>query len=146
MEMAGASSPQVLRKLNARRVLEHAWRADAFTASDVMTATGLTRSTVIGVCDELDVITRWHVESLDRRIRREWRRGARDPLQLGRPWAIGRRALKPVSGDGSHRQRGPTDATSMERVRAQTRDVPPRGLRHRTPPRSTPSVPTQSVS
>lgn len=48
-----ATSPQVLRRLNARRVLEHAWRCDAFTATDAMAATGLTRSTVIGVCDEL---------------------------------------------------------------------------------------------
>ncbi|WP_400994666.1 ROK family protein [Agromyces sp. GXQ0307] len=48
-----ASSPQVLRQVNARRVLEHAWRVGAFTATDAMAATGLTRSTVIGVCDEL---------------------------------------------------------------------------------------------
>lgn len=48
-----ASSPQVLRALNARRILEHAWDSPAFTASDAMAATGLTRSTVIGVCDEL---------------------------------------------------------------------------------------------
>lgn len=54
METTGAAtSPQVLRRLNARRVLEHAWRRDAFTATDAMAATGLTRSTVIGVCDEL---------------------------------------------------------------------------------------------
>ncbi|MGR0319542.1 ROK family protein [Agromyces sp. ZXT2-3] len=48
-----ATSPQVLRQVNARRVFEHAWRAGAFTATDAMAATGLTRSTVIGVCDEL---------------------------------------------------------------------------------------------
>ncbi len=48
-----ASSPQVLRALNARTVLEHAWESDAFTASDVMASVGLTRATVIGVCDEL---------------------------------------------------------------------------------------------
>lgn len=52
-ERGAATSPQVLRRLNARRVLEHAWRCDAFTATDAMAATGLTRSTVIGVCDEL---------------------------------------------------------------------------------------------
>jgi predicted NBD/HSP70 family sugar kinase len=52
-ETGAATSPQVLRRLNARRVLEHAWRCDAFTATDAMAATGLTRSTVIGVCDEL---------------------------------------------------------------------------------------------
>jgi predicted NBD/HSP70 family sugar kinase len=48
-----ASSPQFLRMLNARRVLEHAWHADVLTASDLMAATGLTRATVIGVCDHL---------------------------------------------------------------------------------------------
>lgn len=48
-----ATSPQVLRRVNARRLLDHAWRAGAFTATDAMAATGLTRSTVIGVCDEL---------------------------------------------------------------------------------------------
>ena len=53
MESAAASSPQVLRRVNARRVLEFAWRTGAFTASDAMTTTGLTRSTVIVVCDEL---------------------------------------------------------------------------------------------
>jgi len=74
MEMAGASSPQVLRKLNARRVLEHAWRADAFTASDVMTATGLTRSTVIGVCDEL-VRQGWLVELVDARAVGDYTKG-----------------------------------------------------------------------
>jgi predicted NBD/HSP70 family sugar kinase len=51
--MGAATSPQVLRRLNARRVLEHAWREGPFTATDVMAATGLTRSTAIGVCDEL---------------------------------------------------------------------------------------------
>ena len=50
---AAATSPQVLRRLNARRVLEHAWQAGPFTATEVMAATGLTRSTAIGVCDEL---------------------------------------------------------------------------------------------
>lgn len=48
-----ATSPQMLRRVNARRILDHAWRAGAFTATDAMAATGLTRSTVIGVCDEL---------------------------------------------------------------------------------------------
>ncbi|WP_344375900.1 ROK family protein [Agromyces tropicus] len=52
-ENGAATSPQVLQRVNARRVLEYAWRTGAFTASDAMAATGLTRSTVIGVCDEL---------------------------------------------------------------------------------------------
>ena len=74
MEMAGASSPQVLRKLNARRVLEHAWRTGAFTASDVITATGLTRSTVIGVCDEL-VRQGWLAELGDARAVGDYTKG-----------------------------------------------------------------------
>jgi predicted NBD/HSP70 family sugar kinase len=48
-----ASSPQLMRTLNARHVLEHAWHANVFTASDLMATTGLTRATVIGVCDDL---------------------------------------------------------------------------------------------
>ena len=53
MKQVAASSPQVLRRANAGRVLEFAWSVGPFTASDAMDATGLTRSTVIGVCDEL---------------------------------------------------------------------------------------------
>ncbi len=61
-----ATSPQVLRRVNARRVLEHAWQAGAFTAADVMAETGLTRSTVIGLCDEL-VRMGWLTELEDAR-------------------------------------------------------------------------------
>lgn len=43
----------MLRLLNARRVLDHAWNTAAVTASELMGATGLTRATVIGVCDDL---------------------------------------------------------------------------------------------
>jgi len=49
----GVTSPSVLRRMNATEVLRHAWSADALTASDLIALTGLTRSTVIGVCDEL---------------------------------------------------------------------------------------------
>lgn len=69
-----ASSPQVLRVLNARRILEHAWVSPAFTASDVMAATGLTRSTVIGVCDEL-VGKGWLQELSDARAFGDYRKG-----------------------------------------------------------------------
>ncbi|MEI5582526.1 MULTISPECIES: ROK family protein [unclassified Agromyces] len=65
-EAGAASSPQVLRRLNARRLLEQAWRREAFTATDAMAATGLTRSTVIGVCDEL-VRQGWLIELDDAR-------------------------------------------------------------------------------
>lgn len=48
-----AVSTQFLRRINAGRVLQFAWDAGAFTASDAIAASGLTRSTVLRVCDEL---------------------------------------------------------------------------------------------
>jgi predicted NBD/HSP70 family sugar kinase len=69
-----ASSPRVLRRLNARRVLEYAWETRAFTASDVMSSTGLTRSTVIGVCDEL-VRIGWLIELRDARAVGDYQKG-----------------------------------------------------------------------
>jgi len=50
---AGATSPSVLRSMNAAEVLRVAWEHDVVTASDLIGATGLSRSTIIGVCDEL---------------------------------------------------------------------------------------------
>ncbi|WP_245708927.1 ROK family protein [Ruania alba] len=50
---AVVSSPQVLRRANAATVLRTAWNGAPFTASDLIAATGLTRSTVLGLCDEL---------------------------------------------------------------------------------------------
>ncbi|WP_181032817.1 ROK family protein [Clavibacter michiganensis] len=48
------SSPLVgTRRLNAEVVLRRAWWAEAVTASDLIGSTGLTRSTVISLCDEL---------------------------------------------------------------------------------------------
>ena len=121
MEMAGASSPQVLRKLNARRVLEHAWRADAFTASDVMTATGLTRSTVIGVCDEL-VRQGWLVELVDARAVGDYTKG--------RP--ARRYALRDLAG----LVMGSTRATSTSRRPSPTCEVDPSVARRWRSPRS----------
>jgi predicted NBD/HSP70 family sugar kinase len=63
-----------MRRLNGRRVLEFAWRSAAFTASDVMTTTGLTRSTVIGVCDQL-VRFGWLQELGDARAVGDYRKG-----------------------------------------------------------------------
>jgi predicted NBD/HSP70 family sugar kinase len=65
-ESVVASSPQVLRALNARKILDHAWNTRDFTASDVMVTVELTRSTVIGVCDEL-VEKGWLEELADAR-------------------------------------------------------------------------------
>jgi predicted NBD/HSP70 family sugar kinase len=72
--MEAATSPQVLRRVNARRVLEHAWRSGPFTATDVMVETGLTRSTAIGVCDEL-VDRGWLEELRDARAAGAYTKG-----------------------------------------------------------------------
>lgn len=48
-----SSSPQYLRRTNARRVLERMWQGDPATAAELMEATGLTRSTVLALCKEL---------------------------------------------------------------------------------------------
>lgn len=48
-----SSSPQYLRRMNARRVLHHMWQGSPATASELMEATGLTRSTVLALCKEL---------------------------------------------------------------------------------------------
>ena len=111
MEIAGASSPQVLRKLNARRVLEHAWRADAFTASDVMAATGLTRSTVIGVCDEL-VRQGWLVELVDARAVGDYTKG-----RPARRYALRDRAGVVVGVDAGYEHIAATVADLRGRAR-----------------------------
>lgn len=41
------------RRRNALEVLGHAWSGEPLTASDLIESTGLTRSTVIAVCDDL---------------------------------------------------------------------------------------------
>lgn len=86
-----ATSPRVMRLLNARRVLEYAWSARAFTASEVMSTTGLTRSTVIGVCDEL-VGSGWLDELDDARTVGDYRKGRparRYALRTGAAVVIG---------------------------------------------------------
>ena len=49
----GASSPQLLRRANRQALLQYALRTGTFSAADAMTATGLTRATVLGVCADL---------------------------------------------------------------------------------------------
>ena len=51
--MDATSTTPSLRRHNLDAVLAHAWDDDAFTASDVIAAVGLTRSTTIDVLDEL---------------------------------------------------------------------------------------------
>ncbi len=55
-------------------MLEYAWDTLAFTASDAMSSTGLTRSTVIGVCDEL-VRNGWLKELGDARAVGDYQKG-----------------------------------------------------------------------
>ncbi|WP_285137340.1 ROK family protein [Microbacterium sp. lyk4-40-TSB-66] len=51
--MDATTTTPSLRRHNLDAVLGHAWDAEAFTASDVIAAVGLTRSTAIDVLDEL---------------------------------------------------------------------------------------------
>lgn len=46
-------SPQQLRRTNLAAVLDFAWDTGTFTATDAIDATGLTRTTVLGLCDDL---------------------------------------------------------------------------------------------
>ncbi|WP_210479264.1 ROK family protein [Naasia sp. SYSU D00948] len=94
--MLTGSSPQVLRALNARRVLDHAWDVDAFTASDAMAWTGLTRSTVIGVCDHL-VRQGWLDEVDDARAVGDYRKG-----RPARRYALSDRAAVVVGLDAGY--------------------------------------------
>jgi predicted NBD/HSP70 family sugar kinase len=53
MKNAGAPSPQLLRRLNANAVLSFLRTAEVATGSDLMAWTGLTRASVIAVCEDL---------------------------------------------------------------------------------------------
>ncbi|MFT3834230.1 MAG: ROK family protein [Micropruina sp.] len=48
-----ASSPRVMRRINGDAVLRYALDAEEFSTGDVMSATALTRATVLGVCADL---------------------------------------------------------------------------------------------
>lgn len=53
---AGASSTTMLRRSNARLILDAIWRVPSgstITANELISATSLTRATVLGVCDDL---------------------------------------------------------------------------------------------
>ena len=52
-DVISGTSPNPMRRANLAAVLEHAWDAADFTASDAMARVGLTRSTTIDVIDEL---------------------------------------------------------------------------------------------
>jgi predicted NBD/HSP70 family sugar kinase len=53
MSSAASSSPQVLRRANRLAILDRLRRGGSMTGTDLMNATGLTRATVHGVCDDL---------------------------------------------------------------------------------------------
>ncbi|MGU3409687.1 hypothetical protein ACLBWP_06230 [Microbacterium sp. M1A1_1b] len=67
------------RGSSTETVLDHAFAARAFTATDAMHATGLTRSTVLAACDEL--------------VRLAWIRELRDARAVGQ-YRIGRPAKR----------------------------------------------------
>lgn len=62
------------KRANAAAVLDYAWDQGAFTASDAIEATGLTRSTVIALADEL-VARGWFRELPNARAAGEYRKG-----------------------------------------------------------------------
>ncbi|WOF22775.1 ROK family protein [Microbacterium betulae] len=66
MHETTASSPQMLRRMNSGAVLRFALRVAEFTAAEAMAETALTRSTVLGVCDDL-VAAGWLEELEDSR-------------------------------------------------------------------------------
>ncbi|MGW9114250.1 ROK family protein [Microbacterium sp. NPDC055683] len=66
MSLGTASSPQLLRRMNSGALMRFALGAGEFTAAEAMGATALTRSTVLGVCDDL-VAAGWLDEVEDSR-------------------------------------------------------------------------------
>ena len=88
MPHAAAATPQLLRRVNAQAVLRHIRGADVATGTELMALTGLTRASVIAVCE--DLIGRGWIVELDQPRRPGQVRG-----RAGRPGAspsTGRRA------------------------------------------------------
>jgi len=115
-----ASSARLLRHTNAAAVLRLVWDRPTFTASDVMADTGLTRSTVLALCDEL-VARGWVGELDDARAAGEYRMG-----RPARRYAFAPRAGRVVGVDaGQHHVtasvadlRGDVLARAVEELRA----------------------------
>ncbi|WP_457963190.1 ROK family protein [Arthrobacter sp. D1-29] len=53
MKEAGAATPQLLRRVNANAVLAFLRSTEVATGTDLMASTGLTRASVIAVCEDL---------------------------------------------------------------------------------------------
>lgn len=66
MSQSAAQSPHLLRHINRGELLRFALANGDFTAAEAMSATGLTRATVLGVCADL-VGARWLEEIADSR-------------------------------------------------------------------------------
>jgi predicted NBD/HSP70 family sugar kinase len=93
-----SGSPQQLRRANLAAVLDFAWDAGPFTATDAIDATGLTRTTVLGLCDDL-VGLGWLRELTPERLP-----GDRAKGRPARRYAFDRRAGYLVGVDaGQHR-------------------------------------------
>ncbi|GEA86148.1 ROK family protein [Cellulomonas cellasea] len=93
-----SGSPQQLRRANLAAVLDFAWDAGPFTATDAIDATGLTRTTVLGLCDDL-VGLGWLRELSPERLP-----GDRAKGRPARRYAFDRRAGHVVGVDaGQHR-------------------------------------------
>ena len=73
---ASANTPQLLRRTNLRAVLEVLRATPSVTGTDLITATGLTRATVIAVCDDL-IARGWARETDSPRADRQKGRPAR---------------------------------------------------------------------
>ncbi|MCU1527918.1 MAG: hypothetical protein JWP75_1681 [Frondihabitans sp.] len=73
-EERAATSPHILRRMNAETVLRYALARGVFNASDVIKSTGLTRSTVIGLCDDL-IELGWIGRLDDARLAGEYSKG-----------------------------------------------------------------------
>ncbi|GAA2127824.1 ROK family protein [Arthrobacter humicola] len=63
MPHAAAATPQLLRRVNAQAVLRHIRGAEVATGTELMALTGLTRASVIAVCE--DLIGRGWIVELD---------------------------------------------------------------------------------
>ena len=73
---ASANTPQLLRRTNLRAVLEVLRSVPSVTGTDLINATGLTRATVIAVCDDL-IARGWARETPSLRTDRQKGRPAR---------------------------------------------------------------------
>ena len=62
-ETVVAATPQLLRRVNAQAVLRHVRSTDVATGTELMALTGLTRASVIAVCE--DLIRRGWIRELD---------------------------------------------------------------------------------